>query len=152
MSTRSAIRYSMSSNGPDQEQVLHTHRMSCRHVIWSKGFGSRPNPYKSEYLFTLHLSMAQIASATNSSGPFWYVFFILFFFCFCFWFWEVLYTHRISCRSVWTRVFVHVPALTIEFFTSVSMGSSPCSYLITSHKVPIHSIRSCSFCIKVWHK
>ena len=38
MSTRSAIRYSMSSNSPDQEQVLHTHRMSCRN-IWPKGFG-----------------------------------------------------------------------------------------------------------------
>ena len=76
VSTRSAIRYSMSSNGPDQEQVLHTHRMSRRN-IWPKGFGARPNPYKSEYLFTLHLSVAQIASATNSSGTFRFFFFFL---------------------------------------------------------------------------
>ena len=140
VSTRSAIRYSMSSNGPDQEQVLHTHRMSRRN-IWPKGFGARPNPYKSEYLFTLHLSVAQIASATNSSGTFWF----FFFFCFCFWFWEVLHTHRISCRSVWTRVLVHVPVVTLEFFTSVSVGSSPCSYLITSAKVriPVHSALKC---------
>ena len=66
VSTRSAIRYSMSSNGPDQEQVLHTHRISCRHFIWPKGFGARPNPYKSEYLFTLHLSATQMASVTSS--------------------------------------------------------------------------------------
>ena len=140
VSTRSAIRYSMSSNGPDQEQVLHTHRMSRRN-IWPKGFGARPNPYKSEYLFTLHLSVAQIASATNSSGTFRF----FFFFCFCFWFWEVLHTHRISCRSVWTRVLVHVPVVTLEFFTSVSVGSSPCSYLITSAKVriPVHSALKC---------
>ena len=76
VSTRSAIRYSMSSNVPDQEQVLHIHWMSCRN-FWPKGFGARPSPYKSEYLFTLHLSVAQIASATNSSATFWFFFFFL---------------------------------------------------------------------------
>ena len=48
-----------------------------RRNIWPKGFGARPNPYKSEYLFTLHLSVAQIASATNSSGTFRFFFFVV---------------------------------------------------------------------------
>ena len=95
VSTRSTIRCRMSSNGPDQEQVLHTHRMSRRN-IWPKGFGARPNPYKSEHLFTLHLSVAQIASATNSSGTFW--FFLLFFFAFVFYFGKS-FTH-IEYRAV----------------------------------------------------
>ena len=73
----------MSSKGPDQEQVLHTHRISCRN-IWPKGFGARPNPYKSEYLFTLNLSVAQIASATNSSGTFCFFVFVFFAFVFDF--------------------------------------------------------------------
>ena len=53
MPTRKAIRYSMNSNATELEQVVDTHRTSCRNG-WPRGFGElnvNPSPHSPpEYL------------------------------------------------------------------------------------------------------
>ena len=78
--TQKAIRYSMNSNGTDLEQVVYTHR-TYYWKGWPRGFGEMNHsphswiftsfsvdsspysyyalPLRSEYLFTLHSSVAQ---------------------------------------------------------------------------------------------
>ena len=48
--TRKAIRYSIDSNGTELEQVVHTHRTSCR-SRWPRGFGEL-NPSSHFQIFT----------------------------------------------------------------------------------------------------